>query len=106
TALHQFWDVRGHYSEGRTFLERVLAGGEGTVTTHRLKALQAAASMAVHYSDTERGEALCEEILTLSRELGDRDGVAHTLSLRGIIAGQSDLAAACSLLEEALTLWR
>src|SRR5207244_4554859 len=50
TALHQFWDARGHYSEGRTFLERALAGGEGTVTTLRLKVLQAAASMAVHYS--------------------------------------------------------
>jgi tetratricopeptide (TPR) repeat protein len=106
-ALQQFWDVRGHYSEGRTFLEQALAGGEGAVTILRLKALQAAASTAVHYGDTERGEALCEEILTLSRELDDTDGVAHTLYLRGIIAGwRSDLASACSLLEEALVLWR
>jgi predicted ATPase/class 3 adenylate cyclase/DNA-binding CsgD family transcriptional regulator len=106
-ALRLFWFGRGHLSEGRTFLERALAGGEGSVTTLRLKALEAAASMAVHQGDTERGEALCTEILTLSRELGDRDDVAHTLYLRGRIAGWwNDLAAACSLLEEALALWR
>jgi predicted ATPase/DNA-binding CsgD family transcriptional regulator len=106
-ALWLFWDVRGHASEGRTFLERALVLSEGTVTTHRLKALKGAANMAVYYDDTERGDALCKEILTLSRELGDRDGVAHTLYLRGIIAGRrNDLAAACTLLEEALALWR
>jgi predicted ATPase/DNA-binding CsgD family transcriptional regulator len=107
TALWQFWEVRGHYSEGRTFIERALVVSEGTVTTYRLKALKGAASMAVYQGDTERGEALCEEILTLSRELGDRDGVAHTLYLRGLIAGwRNDLAAACLLLEEALALDR
>jgi tetratricopeptide (TPR) repeat protein len=55
----------------------------------------------------ERGEALCNEILMLSQELGDRDGVVHTLYLRGIIAGRrSDPATACTLLEEALALLR
>jgi predicted ATPase len=106
-ALWLFWDAHCHYSEGRTFLERALVVGEGSAAIHRVKALKSAASMAVYQDDSERGEALCKEILTLSRELGDRDGVAHTLYLRGIIAGQRhDLAAACSLLEEALTLWR
>jgi predicted ATPase len=56
TAVWQFWEVRGHYSEGRTFLERVLVVSEGSVTTYRLKALKAAASMAVYEGDTERGE--------------------------------------------------
>jgi len=106
-ALWKFWDAHGHYSEGRTFLERALVVSEGTMTFYRIKALKGAASIAVYQDDTERGEALCEEILTLSRELGDTDGVAHTLYLRGIIAGErNDLAVACSLLEEALTLWR
>ncbi len=106
-ALRPFWVVRDHYSEGRTFLEQALVGGEGMVTAYRAKALKSAASLAVYQGDTERGEALCEEILALSRELGDRDGIAHTLYLRGVIAGQrTDLAAACSLLEEALSLWR
>jgi predicted ATPase/DNA-binding CsgD family transcriptional regulator len=106
-ALRRFWDARGHYSEGRTFMERSLAGGEGAVTFYRIKTLKAAASMAVYHYDTEWGEALCKEILTLSGELGDTDGVAHTLYLRGIIAGwRKDLATACSLLEEALELWR
>jgi predicted ATPase len=106
-ALWQFWEVRGHYSEGRTFLERALVVSEGTVTFYRMKALKGAASMAVYQGDTERGEVLCNETLTLSRELGDRDGVAYTLYLRGINAGwRNDLAAACALLEEALAIER
>ena len=107
TALWQFWEVRSHYSEGRTFLERVLVVSEGTVTTYRLKVLKVAASMAVYQGDTERGEALCKEILVLSQQLRDRGGVAHALYLRGIIAGwRSDLVTACALLEEALALER
>ncbi len=31
-ALEQFWMIRGYYSEGRTFLERALAGREGVAS--------------------------------------------------------------------------
>jgi ATP/maltotriose-dependent transcriptional regulator MalT len=106
-ALRRFWLVRGNWSEGRTFLERALAGGEGTVTSSRAKALKAAAGLTVYQADTDRGEALCQESLTLCRELGDTEGVAYALYLLGYVAWlRSNLAAARSLLEEALVLWK
>jgi predicted ATPase/DNA-binding CsgD family transcriptional regulator len=106
-ALRQFWLARGHLSEGQMFLERALAGGEGIVTSNRAQALRAAASLALVQGKTDRGEALCEESLTLCRELGDTEGIAHSLYLRGSVVWQrNDLAAAGSLFEEALALWR
>ncbi|SRR6266699_1196301 len=106
-ALRRFWLVRGNWSEGRTFLERALAGGEGTVTSSRVKALKAAAGLTVYQADTDRGEALCQESLTLCRELGDTEGVAYALYLLGYVAWlRSNLAAARPLLEQALVLWK
>src|SRR6266566_2221274 len=106
-ALRRFWLVRGNWSEGRTFLEQALAGGEGTVTSSRAKALKAAAGLTVYQADTDRGEALCQESLTLCRELGDTEGVAYALYLLGYVAWlRSNLAAARPLLEQALVLWK
>jgi DNA-binding CsgD family transcriptional regulator/tetratricopeptide (TPR) repeat protein len=106
-ALHQFWQVRRYLSEGRTFLERALAGSKEAVTASRAKALMIAARLAVLQADTERGEALCEGSLALCRELGDTAGMAYTLHLLGIVAWQrSELSRACSQFEASLALWR
>jgi predicted ATPase/class 3 adenylate cyclase len=106
-ALRQFWLVRGHWKEGRAFLERALAAGKGSMPSSRVKALTAAADLALQQGDTDRGEMLCEESLALCQELGDRAGIAHLLSLQGKVAfHRNKLAAARSLFEESLALWR
>ena len=46
-ALRRFWQVRGYLSEGRAFLEQVLASSQGGVTTARVKALIAMGHVAV-----------------------------------------------------------
>src|ERR1700674_3813552 len=53
-ALEEFWVIRGHYSEGRTFLERALAGREGVVTAVQAKALGTAARLALNQGDMDR----------------------------------------------------
>jgi len=106
-ALHQFWRVRRYLSEGRTFLERALAGSKEATTASRTKALMIAARLAVLQADTERGEVLCEGSLALCRELRDTAGMAYTLHLLGIVACQrSELSKARSQFEESLALWR
>jgi predicted ATPase len=60
-ALWRFWDVRGHWSEGRNFLERALAGSKGVAVPVQVKVLRAAASLADSQGDTDRAEALYEE---------------------------------------------
>jgi predicted ATPase/DNA-binding CsgD family transcriptional regulator len=113
-TVRRFWLIRGHYSEGRNFLERALAGSEGVVTSLRAYVLADAANLALIQGDYEQGEALCEDGLALFRELGDKQGISFCLYLLG--GGGQDwggrartrgnLAVARSLTEEALALNR
>ncbi len=106
-ALRRFWNIRGHWSEGRTFLERTLAASEGSASAARAKALTAAASFAVYQCDQDRGEALCRESLMQSRERGDTAGTAFSLYLLSELAFQrGELARSRSLMEESLALER
>jgi predicted ATPase/DNA-binding CsgD family transcriptional regulator len=106
-ALEQFWVIRGYHSEGRTFLKRVLAAGEGVGTPVRAKALSAAARLALNQGDVDAGEMLCEQHLALCRELGDTSGIAFALQRLAVVAWvRNNTTAAFELTEEALTLWR
>nr|HET6904539.1 tetratricopeptide repeat protein [Ktedonobacteraceae bacterium] len=107
-ALWTFWWVRGYQSEGRTFLERVLAASEGTEASFiGAKALFAAAHLAFVQSDYERAEALSSKSLPLYRELGDQRGIALSLNILGNVAWvRGNTAAARSQTEEALALYR
>jgi tetratricopeptide (TPR) repeat protein len=107
-ALHMFWWTLGHWSEGRTFLERALTVSEGIETSSiGAKALFSAAQLAFVQSDYERAEVLSEGSLALLRELGDQRGIALSLSTLGNVAWvRGDTAGAHSLLKEALALFR
>jgi predicted ATPase/DNA-binding CsgD family transcriptional regulator len=106
-ALWQFWQVRGHYSEGRIFLERALAGGEAVIASVRAKAIKAAAGLAFFQGNTDRAEALWRESLALYRELGDTANIASSLYwLAEVTSFRGNLAAARSLIGEALALCR
>jgi predicted ATPase/serine/threonine protein kinase/DNA-binding CsgD family transcriptional regulator len=107
SALEEFWDVRGHHSEGRTFLEQALVGSEGVAPSVQAKALSTAGRLALNQSDMDRGEVLCEQSLALSRELGDTAGIALSLQRLAVVAWvRNNSAAAYALTEEALALWR
>jgi tetratricopeptide (TPR) repeat protein len=106
-ALLRFWLTRGHWSEGRTFLEYALAGREGTVASVRAKALYAAAELAFVQGDHDQAKLLGEESLALLREIKDIRSVMQCLNLLAEVAARrGNLAAARSLLEEALALSR
>jgi predicted ATPase/class 3 adenylate cyclase/DNA-binding CsgD family transcriptional regulator len=106
-ALRRFWIVHSHWSEGRNFLERALAGSKGVATSLRAKALITAANLANIQADNDRAEALAEESLALYRVLRDTQGVALSLRQLAVAAGRRGRhAAARSLNEEALALFR
>ncbi len=106
-ALRWFWWVRGHWSEGRNFLERALAASEGIAASVRAQALQAAAHLAFVQSDYNRTEVLCEESLTLYQELGDQRGIARSLYHLGRVAWvRGNTIEAHALLEKVLAIFR
>ena len=56
TALHPFWYIRGHLSEGRIWLERALAEGRPTPAAVRAGAVLAAGWLAWAQGDYARAD--------------------------------------------------
>jgi predicted ATPase/DNA-binding SARP family transcriptional activator len=107
-ALWRFWDMRGHYSEGRAYLTAALQrGGAEELPQLRAKALNGAGVFASAMGDMEDSKALHEASLAISRGLGDKAGCALPLVYLGImVARHGDYRTARALYEESLTLWR
>jgi predicted ATPase/DNA-binding CsgD family transcriptional regulator len=106
-VLSQFWQVRGHLSEGRHYLERALATGQEVGADVRAKALSTAASLAFIQSDYDRAEQLCEESLALYQKLGDQAGKAFSHYQLGNIAwARGNRKVAQALIEKALALFK
>jgi len=105
-ALAEFWDIRGHYSEGREHLQAVLAAEADYLQTPEMaKALYGAGSLAWRQCDFAAARALFEQSLALRRELGDRQGISSVLNSLGNVAiDQGDYPAAHSLYTESLEI--
>ena len=107
-ALRRFWRISGHFSEGRNYLKRALANSRGVTPAVRAEALNVAADLALfdQYDHTQ-AEVLARESLALYRELGDKRGIATSLSLLGWVAQrQFKREQASALHEEGLALSR
>jgi predicted ATPase/class 3 adenylate cyclase len=107
SALWRFWTVRSHLSEGRAMLERLLVASERNEASVREKVLLALGTLLWHQGDYARIGEIVEEQLSLCQQLGDQQGVAHTLiGLAGFAAQQGNYARARSLAEESLAICR
>ena len=106
-TLWWFCYLRGHYGEGREWLEEALAKSEDPPVPLRAKALTAAGVLAFLQCEYGLATAQLEEGLALCRELGDERGVASALQTLGSVAReQGHYARAQALHEESLSLWR
>ena len=85
-ALSQFWGTRGHVSEGRRWLERVLTASSGVRSDARAQALVGAGRLAKLQDAFAQAEALCEAGWALYQELGNRRGSAAALARWGYAA--------------------
>ncbi|MDX6379612.1 MAG: hypothetical protein QOI57_636, partial [Rubrobacteraceae bacterium] len=105
-ALWSFWWIRGHFTEGRRWMEETLAKGVAMSMSSWAKASFVAGMMAGGQGDYQSAEPLLEESLSLFRELGDKQGVAHALGSAGLVAvDQKQYERGIILLEEAVDLF-
>jgi predicted ATPase len=105
-AIRLFWLLRGYLSEGRSFLERALAGFSARNAV-RAKALNAAAILASLQDDYRTARTLAEESLELSRALAEPQQTGYALYILGRLARiEGNYAAAVTFLEESLALFR
>lgn len=84
-SLGRFWYVRGDLAEACRWLEEALEPGAGD-RVERARALRIAAILTNYVGDLDRAEALAEEGLMTSREMGDERGTAASLAVLGLAA--------------------
>jgi tetratricopeptide (TPR) repeat protein len=111
-ALWWFWFVRGYLSEGRRWLEAVLAKGVVNGMSYeqsllRAKVLNAAGVLAHDQGDYTQATTLHEQSLTLVRALGRTGGIAASLNNLGLVArSQGEYERAAKYYAESLELRR
>lgn len=107
-ALGPYWQMRGHFGEGRERLQVALsASGGASPARARARALVEAGFMAFFQCDYPDMRKRSEESLDLYRGAGDRWGVAYALGKVGLAArelGDPDRAKAS--FHESLSLFR
>jgi predicted ATPase/DNA-binding SARP family transcriptional activator len=101
STLYPFWDLRGHYSEGRDWLRRVLAGRGSLPPAVRARTLMGAATLAVIQGDMDESVTACREAAELGEAAGDDAVVAHALQYLGFVSTLiGDLDEARALLDD------
>jgi tetratricopeptide (TPR) repeat protein len=106
-ALWRFWYMRGYLSEGRAWIENLLASATPTSISAgvRAKALNGAGIMAAEQGDFGRAVELSEESLLVYQEVHDRAGIAGSLTVLGsVLLRQGDYTWATSVFEACLAV--
>ncbi|MFE5581572.1 ATP-binding protein [Kitasatospora sp. NPDC056531] len=105
--LWPYWVCCGFLSEGRQWLDRMLAAGPAR-TTARAGALWSSGSLAVLQGDIPTGTALLTECEDMAAELDDQERLAWARQYRGLalMFGGGDLRQASALIEDAVRLHR
>ncbi len=100
-ALAGFWNIRGHWTEGRAQFAETLAAAGDAFPRLRSKILGFAGVLAAGQDDFEGARRLYEECIEVRRAIGDREGVARVLHNLGVLTReQGDLELAALYYEE------
>ncbi len=100
-----FWHIHGNLSEGRSWVELVLA--RPLPEPVRSSLLESAATLAYHHGDYAVVHRFCQEGLELARALGETPRAARQLVMLGHLhAAQGAYTEARAAFEESLALFR
>ena len=106
-GLWRYWEIRGHLSEGRAWLQRTVDAVGGEISALRANALTGAGSLAFMQGDFQAASSFHEASLALHREMGDRQSVGYAANNLANTAVQlGDHARARALYEEAIAVSR
>jgi predicted ATPase len=107
-ALLLFWEPREHLTEGRRAMAVLLGIPEASpVSVHRARALFSAGVLADAQLDSDAAMDLHRLSLEMHRRLGDRPGIATSLSALGIVLHKADRSAeGRPYIQEALRIWK
>ena len=102
-AVAWFWYVRGHFTEGRRWLDQALTRGRATTPSVQAKAFWGAGLLTRQQGDLALSEQLCEAALAIFQSLGDRPQTAVVQSFLAItVVLRGDYERATALFEQSL----
>ena len=105
SAIGRFWTVRGYLSEGREWIESLLAAAPEGPSEAKGGAWRTAGQLAYWQGDSAAGRRFGEESLLICRALGDQAGETKSLFRLGFAClAEGDLAPARRYFEQALEL--
>ena len=106
-ALVRFWEMRGYFTEGRRWLESLIARSESVPPLLKAAALNAAGILAYRQGSYPRVSELCSKALALCEAHGDRRGAGRALHfLAHVMQAQGDYAVATVMMERSVALHR
>jgi predicted ATPase/class 3 adenylate cyclase len=106
-TLWPFWSLRGHFGEGRAWLEQSLATHTVVAAALRATALRGAGTLASAQGDYPAARAWLEESLALCRELDDKVGMGYILIQMGhVMLNLGEYSEAWTQYEGSLALFR
>jgi predicted ATPase/DNA-binding SARP family transcriptional activator len=107
SSVRLFWEVRGHFREGWSWIEQGLSRAADVAPEVRLHGLAASGAIATRLGELDLAQERKEASLALARELGDELWIARELSDLGTVAAmREDFDVASPLLEESAALFR
>lgn len=83
-SVYPFWDLRGHYTEGRRWLARILTAGADDPRV-RAQVLMGAATLSIVQGDVAEAVTACEQAARLSEAGQDHARLSHALQYLGLI---------------------
>ena len=105
--LWPFWFIRGHHTEGRAWLEPMLASHNDSRAIDHVRMLTGAACFARCQGDMQLSTSLGEQALDIAEAIGAGDGIDAAHVLIGIAltaAAQGDHAQAAALNDQVLAI--
>ncbi|MFI5255440.1 MAG: ATP-binding protein, partial [Candidatus Limnocylindrales bacterium] len=106
-GLWRYWEIRGHLTEGRGWLERMVDAVGDEAPSLRANALTGAGNLAFMQGDFKAASDLHEASLALHRKMGDPQSVAYAANNLANTAVQlGDHARARALYQETIALVR
>jgi predicted ATPase/class 3 adenylate cyclase len=105
TLLHRFWHIGGHLSEGRRWMEALLAGSFER-TSVRARALYAAGYITFLTGDVTAARPFLEESRAIASEIGDKLGLAYASYILGAVLAFGGNAEGVAINNEGVALFR
>ncbi|MGH2488061.1 MAG: tetratricopeptide repeat protein, partial [Candidatus Limnocylindria bacterium] len=107
TATSWFWSLRGHWSVGRRWLERLVEAYGGVPDALHAKGLEALGRLLFYQAEYKRAEEALQQSLAEYRQLGDTTGIRNVLyGLRDLFQWREEYAKADEVANEGLALSR